>query len=91
MPRVLPAYFLQVLNNEPEPCTFNTAEMACWEIYKKVLEVGDKYDMPVVRERYVSVCARACVCVVCERTFLCPCRQVGTLCSMCMCAYVATF
>lgn len=53
---------LQVLNNEPQPSTFNTADKSCWEVYKKVLVVADKYDMPVVRERVekwlVSRCLR---------------------------------
>ncbi|KAL6746956.1 hypothetical protein V8C86DRAFT_2926005 [Haematococcus lacustris] len=53
---------LQVLRNEVPASTFDTRDSSCWEQYKTVLVVADKYDMSLVHERcekwLVSRCLR---------------------------------
>jgi len=53
---------LQVMRNQVPAKTFDELDGSCWEMYKRILVVADKYDMPVVRERcekwLVSRCLR---------------------------------
>lgn len=53
---------LRVIKGCPLDDTFNTRSSVCWSIYKRILTVADKYDMPLVKERIekwlVSRCLR---------------------------------
>ena len=57
---------LDVMKGVAPVGTFDTRSKDCWEVYKKILTVADKYDCPVVRERcekwLVSRCLRGKVC-----------------------------
>jgi hypothetical protein len=54
--------FLEVASGKPPACAFETKTSACWEDFKRIFDIADKYDSPLVRERcekwLVSRCLR---------------------------------
>jgi hypothetical protein len=43
--------FLEVVQGTPPAGTYDTRSCSCWESFKRLLEIADKFDFPVVRER----------------------------------------
>ncbi len=56
--------FLDVASGRPPPCTFDTRSSACWEVFKKVFDIADKYDSAVVRERCEKWLVSRCACQI---------------------------
>ncbi|GAX81211.1 hypothetical protein CEUSTIGMA_g8643.t1 [Chlamydomonas eustigma] len=54
--------FLEVASGKPPASTFETRTSACWDEFKRIFDIADKYDSPLVRERcekwLVSRCLR---------------------------------